>query len=369
MIRRLLLLNGFAVISAVIYHASGWGFTAMFWWTDQYLPVSVPDFSQMGSLSYYALRFVEQAIIFSIPSFLFVSGFFIAFATGRDQQTVSWKVVGVRIKNLAIPYLVWTFGIVFLNTLQGQQYSFSGLLKEIAFGKAAPPYYFVPLLVQLYLLSPLLVRFARTHGRSLLLITALIQFSVQTLKYMAIWGVNFSSFDAIHTITANWFFPSHIFWFSLGITLKYNLPTLKNWLARFKWGLLGLTLVLIPIGMMEWELILRHSPEIWIATKHTLIDELYAFVFLLSFLAFDKVSFPRSKNISEIGTKSFGIYLAHSPVLEYASRGIYHLIPWVLGYQILFQPILIILGLGIPLGLMKLLERSPARRAYTYIFG
>ena len=256
-----------------------------------------------------------------------------------------------------------------MNILQGQQYSFNELFKEIAFGKAAPPYYFVPLIIQFYFLSPLLVRFARTHAQLVLLITALIQFSVQTLKYLAIWGVDFSSFNAFHTITANWFFPSHIFWFSLGIALKYNLPTLKKWLARYKWGLLGLTLVLIPIGMIEWELILRHSPDVWVATKHTLVDELYALSFLLSFLSFDKISIPRSKNISEIGSKSFGIYLAHSPVLEYASRGIYNLIPWVLGYQILFQPILIILGLGIPFGLMKLLERSPARRAYTYIFG
>ncbi len=121
--------------------------------------------------------------------------------------------------------------------------------------------------------------------------------------------------------------------------------------------------------MLEWELILHQSTELWIATKHTLIDELYALTFLLSFLAFDKISIPFSKNISEVGSKSFGIYLAHSPVLEYTSRGIYHLAPWILGYQILFQPILIILGLGIPFGLMKLVERSPARRVYTYIFG
>ena len=72
MIRRLLLLNGLAAISAVIYHATGWGFTAMFWWTDQYLPISVPDFSQLGSVSYYALRLVEQ-ILYSVshPSCLY----------------------------------------------------------------------------------------------------------------------------------------------------------------------------------------------------------------------------------------------------------------------------------------------------------
>ncbi len=147
------------------------------------------------------------------------------------------------------------------------------------------------------------------------------------------------------------------------------MPSLKKSLDRYKWGLLGLVIVLIPIGMIEWELILSRSIHEWIAAQNTLIDELYSFAFLLAFLAFDKTAIPFSKNISEIGSKSYGIYLIHSPVLEYTSRGIYHLAPWILGVQILYQPILVILGIGIPLALMKLVDRSPARRFYTYLFG
>jgi len=369
MIRRLLILNGLAAISAVIYHASGWGFTAMFWWTDHYLSVSVPDFSQMGGVSYFALRLIEQIVIFAIPAFIFVSGFFIAFATGKDQQTVSWKVVGARIKNLVIPYLIWTFGIILLNIIQGQQYTLGKLIQDVALGKAAPPYYYVPLIVQLYILSPLLIRFGRSYPRTLLAITALIQLSVQSLQYLSILQIDFFSSDIIQIITASWFFLGYIFWFTLGIVIKFNLRSIKILLERYKWILLGIALVLIPVGMVEWELILHHSTEAWIATQPTIIDELFALAFLLSFLAFDKVFIPFNKNISEIGSKSFGIYLSHSPVLEYASRGVYHLAPWILGYQILFQPILIILGLGIPLAAMKIMERSPARRFYSYIFG
>ncbi len=220
MIRRLLLLNGLAAIGAVLYHASGWGFTAMFWWTDQYLPVTVPDFSQMGGIAYFGLRLVEQLIIFSIPAFLFVSGFFIAFATGRDQKTMSWKLVGVRIKNLAIPYLVWTTAIILFSSIQGQPYTAIDIMREIAFGKAAPPYYFVPLIIQLYLLSPFLVRMARNQAGSLLVAAAIIQLTVQTLKYLALLDPAYLSSDVLRTLTASWFFPGHIFWFVLGIVYK-----------------------------------------------------------------------------------------------------------------------------------------------------
>jgi hypothetical protein len=47
----------------------------------------------------------------------------------------------------------------------------------------------------------------------------------------------------------------------------------------------------------------------------------------------------------------------------------YHLIPGLLGVQWLFQPILFAAGLGIPLLLMEITARTPARRFYSLLFG
>ena len=170
------------------------------------------------------------------------------------------------------------------------------------------------------------------------------------------------------TFTASWFFPGHIFWFVFGITFKFQLMSIKSWLERNKWKLLILSMVLIPLGIIEWELILWNSQQDWLTPKRTLVDEIYSLIFLLSFLAFSNFQLPFSKQINYIGTKSYGIYLVHSPVLEYTSRGIYHIAPWMLGTQFLFQPILIALGVSIPLLLMKILERSPARRLLSIYF-
>jgi peptidoglycan/LPS O-acetylase OafA/YrhL len=75
------------------------------------------------------------------------------------------------------------------------------------------------------------------------------------------------------------------------------------------------------------------------------------------------------KAISQIGTKSFGVYLVHSLALIYTSKVIYHLVPALLGAQWLLQPILFAAGLGIPLLLMEITARTPARRFYSYLFG
>ena len=85
MAKRLLLPNGLSIASVILFHAAGWGLTAMFAWPHRYLPVTSPNYDQAGSASYYALRLVEQLIIFAISAFIFVSGFFIAFTAGRDR--------------------------------------------------------------------------------------------------------------------------------------------------------------------------------------------------------------------------------------------------------------------------------------------
>ncbi len=370
MIKRLLYLSGLAVISVVLNHTAGWGYTALFWWTDRYLPVHVPNFDQLGGVSYYTLRGIEQLVMFAVPGFLFVSGFFIAFAAGRNP-TVEWNIVGTRVKNLVIPYLLWSILIIAGNIfLLNLNYSTGQVLKMMALGGAADPYYYIPLICQFYLFAPFLVPLAKNRWKPLLVMAALLEIVVLSLRYGQILGVSIPVLNQLPWITASWFFPGHAFWFPLGIVAGFHLQTLKQWLHQARWGLLAVLIITFVAGMIEWEYLLQQSGQEWIGTRRTLIDTLYAGAFLLSFLAFDQINWPFSKQFGNLGPKSFGVYLIHAPVLIYASKAIYHLAPWILAFPILlFQPILLILGVSVPLILMMLVKRSPIRGYYAYIFG
>ncbi len=116
MVKKLLALNGIAILGAILYHSAGWGFVSMFWWTDRYMPVSVPNFSQIGSFSYFSLRFIEQVIIVAIPAFLFVSGYFVVFASGKNPSP-KWRWIFTRVSFLVIPYLIWTIIMIVFNSL------------------------------------------------------------------------------------------------------------------------------------------------------------------------------------------------------------------------------------------------------------
>ncbi len=370
MIRRLLLLNGFAVLGAVLNHASGWGFTALFWWTDQYLGGTVPNYSRMGSAGYYGLRIIEQVIMFSIPAFLFVSGFFMAFATGRQRENVSWSVVGNRIKNLVIPYLLWSAAIFVLHALQDGFRPPLVYVENLLFGRTAAPYYYVPLITQFFVLSPLVfVPLAKKRWKLLLVVSGMVQLIVHLAQYPLILGWDMPLASQIVRFSPGWFVPQTVFWFSFGVVAGFHLPIFKEWLARWKWVLLGGTAVFWVLASVEWELLFQWSGAEWLPPNTTLLDSLYAGCFILSFMAFEKAPIPFAKQWGDLGTKSFGIYLIHAPVLEIVSRGIYHVAPDLLPYQILFIPILVFSGLAIPLLFMAVVNRTSIRPYYQYIFG
>jgi peptidoglycan/LPS O-acetylase OafA/YrhL len=360
---------GIAVICVVLNHATGWGFVSMFWWTDRYMPVSVPNFDQLGSLSYYALRFVEQLIIFAIPSFLFVSGFFLAFATGRNRKTVGKDVIFTRVKNLLIPYLIWSCVMLGLEVILGRNLALGEFTRILLTGQATEAYYFIPVLIQLYLISFLLIPLARNHWKLLLLLTGLFQLFILLIRYVMILDLNIPALQPFYFLTSSWLFTSFLFWFAFGVVLGFHNSEIKPWFIRLRWYVLAALGIVFFLGMFEWEALLRASGENWIAPQETLIDQIYAGLFLIAFLGFEQAALPGMKAISQIGTRSFGVYLVHSLALIYTSKLIYHFVPGILGVQWLLQPILFAAGLGIPLLLMEITARSPARRYYSVLFG
>ncbi len=103
--KRLLTLSGLAILAVVMNHASHSGFIAMFWWTDQYLPVTVPNYDQMGSLAYYGLVAAQKLAVFSVPAFLFITGMFLSYAARGSQTHLTWRMVRRRIFEFAAPLI------------------------------------------------------------------------------------------------------------------------------------------------------------------------------------------------------------------------------------------------------------------------
>ena len=365
MIKRFLYLNGLAILAAVVNHARVWALVAMISWANLYRPVAVPNYDQIGSITYYILLFFEGAIGFAVPIFLFVSGFYIAIATGKNVSTISWKLVFTRIKFLVIPYLIWCLIIIIGRILlEGEKETISSYLISIMTGSIEGPYYFVPLLIQYYLLAPFIVRFAKSNWKLLLFSVAITQLFTQALLYFRVINIDlpFSQFYVLPI----WLFPTRLFWFVFGIVVGFHLSSFKVIMDKYKWVFLMSTIVFLFISMYERQNIFKTGLTIPVETT---VGSLYALSFIFAFLGFSKVHFPFTNQIEKFGISSFGLYLVHVPVQIYTSKFIYHFAPHLLAYQIIFFVFVAVVGMAIPLLLMEIARRSPISPYYKNIFG
>lgn len=360
MTRRLLLLNGLAVLMVAVHHATGYGFNAMFLWTDRYLSVSVPNYDQIGSLAYYINIIIQQLDYFGLPAFLFVSGYFISFVASGEKAQLKWTTVKQRVVNLLIPFTVWSavFFVLFLRRL------------PLSLDEIFDRYYFIPLLIQFYLISPLLIPLVKKNWKLVMIGAAILELGRFSLHFIGKLGLNFPGLNILIFSTPRWLFPMLFFWFILGMVGGFYRENFASWISRYKWGLLAALVIFGVLSLIEYQWISRLIGEEWLGPYFGGISrQIYSLAFILCFLAFDKVAIPFSKQLSDLGAKSLGIYLVHSRVMYIVAILMYRQTPELLGSQFTYQMILILTALGGSLVLMEIFKRTPGRRFYRYVFG
>lgn len=369
--KRLLVLNGLSILAVIANHATLSGYIAMFFWTDRYWNVSVPNYDQMGSFGYYLLVAVQKLALFCVPAFLFVTGVFLTYMARGSQSRLTLGVVWRRVLNFIPPYLIW-IGLYFLaEFVLGKVYTPVQYVSQIIFVNRSP-LFFVPLVIVYYLLSPVLAPLAQKRGAVLLAVSGLILAGGVAHSYITL--ANFGKENPLESIY-RWVLPDgplfeYFFYFALGMLVGFHNARVKPLLVRFRWVLLGFTLGFGLLAVVESELVYQATQSIfWRSRTLTLPTVLYSITFILSFMAFDSVRLPFENQLFKLGGSTLGVYLIHQIPLIYIPKIIYHVFPAILAYQVLYQPLLVSLALAAPLILMELVRRTPIKPAYRILFG
>lgn len=383
MTRRFLLIMGLGILGVILNHSATFGYQATFDLAWRYRPevaascedltppVRCPNYDQVHSATYWGLTVVRRFIAFGVPAFLLVSGYFIAFAAGRKDAPIQWPILKTRVVGLIIPYVVWSIIIfagqaLFYNRVYPTAWDY---IVRLLIGGATGSYYYIPLLVQLYLLSPLLVPLAKNHWKWLLVGTAVLMLAVETLRYLQLFGIGGTAVNTLITLTPLWFFPRRLFWFALGIVFGFHIGDFKPFFIRHKNKFVYGAVLFYVLSLVEFEVLLALSGQPWIDFYSTYTTSIYAGLFMFAMLSAEKLKLPLTPQLMDLAAKAFGIYLVHEQVLELVGTLMFRYTPWLLGYQILYQPIMMFFGLGVPLLLMYLVSRSPAKKLYKYSFG
>ena len=361
MTRKLLVLNGFAVLGVAIHHAAAYGLQALFDWAHAYRDVVSPNYDMMGSPEYWYLMGARLLVgSYAIPAFLIVSGFFAAFASGKDGS-MPWKAVWSRVQKFIWPFIIWTVLFIVMRQMRPQQITFGFLMRT---------YYYIPLIIQLYILSPIIGPFVKKNWVAALVITAVIQLTIQGFGYLLLLGVDSDLLRTLNDLTPRFIFTSRIFYFTLGMAMGYHRKLFGNWIRERRFWLLGALATFGVLTVVEYQMVDNFIGDRWLGPNFIgVFRTFYATTFSLTFLGFEKFKWPYEKQLNQLGTMSLGIYLANTPVIYVVSSVIFHFTPWLLGIQLIYQPVLIITGTLIPVLLMNIVSKSPARRYYQVVFG
>ena len=342
-------LRGLAMLIVVLNHSIETGLRV------EKLGYALPE-----GVGYYALLILHELGIFAVPTFLFISGAFFSYAArGSDTLKLPWKVVWSSLKHLLWPYLIWSivfYIVIFM--LQGEAYSPIGYLKNLVTGF---PYHFIPILAFYYAVSPFLVSLTKRFGYYLLAAIGLYQLMIINIVFPGALG--FTSPGWMRTLVPPVIGYTMALWaiyFPLGLVYSINTRSLLPRLQKFRGLFLATTIVFFVLSALNTAKILDLRLAMFIA----------AVSFVLFIPVLKRNSIPKVRELEEVGKRSYGLYLTHLIILEFVFTGIVTFLPWLLNYQLLLQPVLFVLGLGIPLTVMNRLTKLPATRlAYRYVFG
>lgn len=268
------------------------------------------------SLVYKIIGSFNCSLTFAVPAFLFISALVMTYQV-KNKKNINWFVfIGKRLVKVISALVLWSFVYLILNgTLKN--ITLKSLLNCLLLGNASYHLYFIPLIIQLYLIFPFVWLIAKKLSKikvstTLSFVLCLTASFILQYSFTTIFRLNiFKKFIYFATIIFSYLLP-----ISVGIWIGFNYNEIKNF--SNKPFILILTMLTIVSGYkyVNLEFInytykdsLLFSPIYW-----TL-----AILTLTYFLRYVK----NLKIINEISKKSFIIYLCHPLFINLLSSRLY----------------------------------------------
>ncbi|AJD92178.1 hypothetical protein JMA_28610 [Jeotgalibacillus malaysiensis] len=294
------------------------------------------------------ILFINQASRFGTPVFAVISGLLLFLQVRRKGFFLN-KFITSRMNKIGIPFLFWTaFYLFYLWTMNGANPFASGFdrfLFNVAFGETYSHLYFISIVLQFYLIFPLLQFIKSKSAWTILLILSAVV-HVYSLHYMAP-----EEFGGLLGLIADQraFLPKWLFFFIFGGFLAYHWEGAKAWAFKMRVPLSIAVLLIFYFAAVEYE---------WGgyigSNRVTNIINLPIIVLFIMAIS-EKISHNNVLNYSaaKIGTMSMGIYLVHPFVISILQRTMPADV-WTLALFPLWYSVVMVITIGIILFIQKI---------------
>jgi len=221
--RHFVALSGLSIVIVVLNHSIHMGT----------LGIQKLGLPQAEGLEHLVLVMLSGLGTFAVPTFLFTSGSFVAYAARRTPPALPWSNVWAAVKRILWPYVVWSIVFyIYVYFRKAEGYTLWGYVQNLIVGY---PFHFIPILLFYYVCSPVMVRLTPRFGYVLLAALALYQAFLIGLVHPSTYGLSVPDWTdvlvppVLGRPMARWgiFFP-------LGLVYSLKAKEIAPWLQRFK---------------------------------------------------------------------------------------------------------------------------------------
>ena len=307
------MLRGLAIICVVVIHSSNMGF-------------QFPS----NSFNFNFTILLRQIINIAVPLFLAISGYFLA-KKNISNLGEYFVFIKKQIPKIYMPFLVWSSVWLILGVLIFNKSIFHELFKVATF-QSSGPYYFIALIIQYYILLPILKHFANFKGLIISLFISLA--SVGIIFYIR----NYMDINLPLILYAG-NFPIFLVFFVLGLYLGLlERISISNKL------LISLVITFYFLSCIESYFLYSLFENGWLAATAMKPSSFMFSLFLIIYL-FKNIDFFKSIILEFLGKISFGIYLIHGFLLTIIPLFIMNFFPSLVEVQAFYQLILSLITL------------------------
>lgn len=294
------ILRAIAIFAVILIHSISSGFYAVSW----------------SSNTFKIYLILDQFCRFSVPLFVGLSGYTLTLRY-KDNLLNIGEFFRRRVLRLIPWYLFWS-AVIFLYirfSVFGSTAQHFPFWKVIFLGKADYHLYFVPMIIQLYVLFPFLIFLVKKYGKWLLVPFFLLEMSFYfILSEFAVGRIALPFL--LNDQQQYLFFVTWIFYFVLGICLAFD-HKLVDFVKKYQLPILAVLFIAFC-----WEVLntfnLAHSlHDLTLATRSTRISVLiYASLFVLAAISCMKTFHLLPEKLYRllvlVGQRSYVIYLLHT---------------------------------------------------------
>ena len=237
----------------------------------------------------------RQLFNFPVAFFLFLAGYFVV------QKHVSPKWIGSRAKRLLIPFFIWSFIYGIITLVATDSYTnVVNFVANVALGQTSVHLYFILVLVQLTVLTPLFIKLLRTKCAWVpflitpLYITGMYVYALTVGELPPFYGTFFAGWSAFY-IAGLWMQARPV-----------KIPPLK--------GAIAVAGALFIVSVIEAYILISNGGPVGLAVSQLSISSIvYSFAIFGVALALkqQKKQITPPSWVVRLGTISYGVYFVH----------------------------------------------------------